>query len=104
MKTDRFYRNANILKVFFQRFSTMDFSVLSPDFTKQLEQQLSRLQNEREDIIAQAAQAVDTNIAHINALLGSGEASEVPAKGLTIVELRKSLKCGLSDPTIVNSH
>ena len=58
----------------------MDFSVLSPDFTKQLEQQLSRLQNEREDIIAQAAQAVDTNIAHINALLGSGEASEAPAK------------------------
>ena len=58
----------------------MDFSVLSPDFTKQLEQQLSRLQNEREDIIAQAAQAVDTNIAHINALLGGEEASEAPAK------------------------
>ena len=46
----------------------MDFSVLSPDFTKQLEQQLSRLQKERENIIAQAAQSVDTNISHINAL------------------------------------
>ena len=59
MKNDRIYKFTHILESFFSLFSTMDFSVLSPDFTKQLEQQLSRLQNEREDIIAQAAQAVD---------------------------------------------
>jgi hypothetical protein len=58
----------------------MDFSVLSPDFKKQLEQQLTRLQKEREDIISQAAQSVDTNIAHINALLGEVEVPEAPAK------------------------
>ena len=58
----------------------MDFSVLSPDFTKQLEQQLSRLQNEREDIIAQAAQAIDTHISHIEALLGTTVTIEAPTK------------------------
>ena len=80
MRNGRIYKFTHILEPFFSLFSTMDFSVLSPDFTKQLEQQLSRLQNEREDIIAQAAQAVDTNIAHINALLGSGDVSEALAK------------------------
>ena len=60
----------------------MDFSVLSPDFKKQLEQQLSRLQTERDSIIAQAAQSVDENISHISALLGHEERSEpeAPAK------------------------
>ena len=58
----------------------MDFSVLSPDFTKQLEQQLNRLQKEREGIIAQAAQSVDSNIAHINALLGTTVATVAPTK------------------------
>ena len=57
----------------------MDFSVLSPDFKKQLEQQLTRLEKERENIIAQAAQSVDENISHINALLG-GAVSEASAK------------------------
>jgi hypothetical protein len=60
----------------------MDFSVLTSDFRQQLEQQRSRLQKEREGIIAQAAQAVDANIAHINALLGGGatEAAAAPTK------------------------
>jgi len=52
----------------------MDFTVLSPDFRKQLEQQRNRLVKERDGIVkaavAQASEAVDANIAHINALLG----------------------------------
>ena len=80
MKNDRFYNFIHILKVFYLLLSTMDFSVLSPDFKKQLEQQLTRLQKEREDIISQAAQSVDTNIGHINALLGEAEVSEAPTK------------------------
>ncbi len=59
---------------------SIDFSVLSPDFKKQLEQQLTRLQKEREDIISQAAQSVDTNISHINGLLGEVEVPEAPTK------------------------
>ena len=55
----------------------MDFSVLSPDFKKQLEQQLTHLKNERESILAQAAQSVDESIRHINALLG-GKVPEAP--------------------------
>ena len=80
MKNALFYNFIHILKAFYLLLSTMDFSVLSPDFKKQLEQQLSRLQKEREDIISQAAQSVDTNIGHINALLGEAEVSEAPAK------------------------
>jgi hypothetical protein len=80
MKSDRFYNFIHILKVFYLLLSNMDFSVLSPDFKKQLEQQLARLQKEREDIISQAAQFVDANIGHINALLGEAEVSEAPAK------------------------
>ena len=80
MKNDRFCKFIHILKVFYLLLSNMDFSVLSPDFKKQLEQQLSRLQKEREDIISQAAQSVDANIGHINALLGEAEVSEAPAK------------------------
>ena len=62
----------------------MDFSVLTSDFKKQLEQQRSRLLKERDGIvkaaIAQAAQTVDVNIAHINALLGeSSSASSSPS-------------------------
>ncbi len=52
----------------------MDFSVLTSDFKKQLEQQRSRLLKQRDDIVkaavAQASQTVDANISHINALLG----------------------------------
>jgi hypothetical protein len=80
MKNDRFYNFIHILKLFYLLLSNMDFSVLSPDFKKQLEQQLARLQKEREDIISQAAQFVDANIGHINALLGEAEVSEAPAK------------------------
>ena len=80
MKNALLYKFIHILKAFYLLLSTMDFSVLSPDFKKQLEQQLSRLQKEREDIISQAAQSVDTNIAHINALLGEAEISEAPTK------------------------
>jgi hypothetical protein len=52
----------------------MDFSVLTSDFKKQLQQQRSRLLKERDGIVkaavAQASQTVDENISHINALLG----------------------------------
>ncbi|MCX5962346.1 MAG: hypothetical protein NT070_04140 [Cyanobacteria bacterium] len=58
----------------------MDFSVLTPDFRKQLEQQRSRLHKERDEIVAQAAQAVDANINHINALLGETTAAVTPTK------------------------
>jgi uncharacterized membrane protein YdfJ with MMPL/SSD domain len=60
----------------------MNFSVLTSDFKKQLEQQRSRLLKERDGIVkaavAQASQTVDANISHINALLG--EAPAVTAK------------------------
>lgn len=60
----------------------MDFSVLTSDFKKQLQQQRSRLLKERDGIVkaavAQASQTVDENISHINALLG--EAPVPPAK------------------------
>lgn len=60
----------------------MDFSVLTSDFKKQLQQQRSRLLKERDGIVkaavAQASQTVDANISHINALLG--EAPVPPAK------------------------
>jgi len=80
MKNALFYKFIHILKLFYLLLSNMDFSVLSPDFKKQLEQQLARLQKEREDIISQAAQSVDANIGHINALLGEAEVSEAPTK------------------------
>ncbi len=60
----------------------MDFSVLTSDFKKQLQQQRSRLLKERDGIVkaavAQASQTVDENISHINALLG--EAAATPTK------------------------
>jgi hypothetical protein len=56
----------------------MDFSVLTSDFKKQLQQQRSRLLKERDGIVkaavAQASQTVDENISHINALLGESTA------------------------------
>ncbi len=60
----------------------MNFSVLTSDFKKQLQQQRSRLLKERDGIVkaavAQATQTVDENISHINALLG--EATALSAK------------------------
>ena len=65
----------------------MNFNVISPDFRKQLEQQRSRLLKERDGIIkaavAQASEAVDANIGHINALLGGVSSAVVT----TMVEL-----------------
>lgn len=59
----------------------MDFSVLTSDFKKQLEQQRSRLLKERDGIvkaaIAQASQTVDANISHINALLGESSSASI---------------------------
>ena len=53
----------------------MDFSVLTPDFRLQLEQQCDRLSSERDAIVQaaveQATATIDANLAHINALLGN---------------------------------
>ena len=53
----------------------MDFSVLTPDFRLQLEQQCDRLSSERDAIVQaaveQATAAIDASLAHINALLGN---------------------------------
>jgi hypothetical protein len=55
----------------------MDFSVLSPDFRSQLEQQRDRLASERDAIVQaaveQATATIDANLAHINALLGNSD-------------------------------
>jgi hypothetical protein len=55
----------------------MDFSVLSPDFRTQLEQQRDRLSSERDAIVQaaveQATATIDANLAHINALLGNSD-------------------------------
>ena len=57
----------------------MDFSVLSPDFKTQLEQQRDRLLSERDTIVQaaleQATTTIDANLAHINALLGHSDGS-----------------------------
>ena len=53
----------------------MEFSVLTPDFRLQLEQQCDRLSSERDAIVQaaveQATATIDANLAHINALLGN---------------------------------
>ena len=53
----------------------MEFSVLTPDFRLQLEQQCDRLSSERDAIVQaaveQATATIDTSLAHINALLGN---------------------------------
>ena len=53
----------------------MEFSVLTPDFRLQLEQQCDRLSSERDAIVQaaveQATATIDTNLAYINALLGN---------------------------------
>ena len=53
----------------------MEFSVLTPDFRLQLEQQCDRLSSERNAIVQaaveQATATIDANLAHINALLGN---------------------------------
>ncbi len=53
----------------------MEFSVLTPDFRLQLEQQCDRLSSERDAIVQAAIEhataTIDTNLAHINALLGN---------------------------------
>ena len=52
----------------------MDFSVLTPEFRQQLEQQLDRLISERDAIVQtaveQATRTIDANLSHISALLG----------------------------------
>ena len=52
----------------------MDFSVLTPEFRQQLEQQLDRLISERDAIVQtaveQATRTIDANLSHMNALLG----------------------------------
>jgi hypothetical protein len=57
----------------------MDFSVLTPDFRLQLEQQCDRLSSERDAIvqaaIEQATATIDASLAHINALLGNAPQS-----------------------------
>ena len=51
----------------------MEFSVLTPDFKLQLEQQCDRLSSERDAIVQaaveQATATIDASLAHINALL-----------------------------------
>ena len=53
----------------------MDFSVLTPDFRLQLQQQCDRLSSERDAIVQaaveQATATIDASLAHINALLGN---------------------------------
>ncbi len=53
----------------------MEFSVLTPDFRFQLEQQCDRLSSERDAIVQaaveQATATIDASLAHINALLGN---------------------------------
>ena len=53
----------------------MEFSVLTPDFRLQLEQQCDRLSSERDAIVQAAVEhataTIDANLAHINALLGN---------------------------------
>ncbi len=53
----------------------MEFSVLTPDFRLQLEQQCDRLSSERDAIVQaaveQATATIDASLAHINALLGN---------------------------------
>ena len=57
----------------------MEFSVLTPDFRLQLEQQCDRLSSERDAIVQaaveQATATIDANLAHINALLGNAPQS-----------------------------
>ena len=57
----------------------MEFSVLTPDFRLQLEQQCDRLSSERDAIvqaaIEQATATIDASLAHINALLGNAPQS-----------------------------
>ncbi len=52
----------------------MDFSVLTPEFRQQLEEQLDRLSSERDAIVQaaveQATRTIDANLSHMNALLG----------------------------------
>ena len=52
----------------------MDFSVLTPEFRQQLEEQLDRLSTERDAIVQaaveQATRTIDANLSHMNALLG----------------------------------
>ena len=58
----------------------MDFSVLTPEFRQQLEEQLDRLSSERDAIVQaavkQATRTIDANLSHMNALLG--KASDRP--------------------------
>ena len=60
----------------------MDFSVLTPDFRLQLQQQYDRLSSERDAIIQaaveQATATIDANLAHINALLGNAPQASTP--------------------------
>lgn len=53
----------------------MEFSVLTPDFRLQLEQQCDRLSSERDAIVQTAVEhataTIDASLAHINALLGN---------------------------------
>ena len=57
----------------------MDFSVLTPDFRLQLEQQCDRLSSERDAIVQAAVEhataTIDASLAHINALLGNAPQS-----------------------------
>ena len=80
----------------------MEFSVLTPDFRLQLEQQCDRLSSER-DVIVQAAveqatATIDANLAHINALLGNAPQATPDVKLLTKGKQKKTIE---EEPEVV---
>ena len=75
----------------------MKFSVLTPDFRLQLEQQCDRLSSERDAIVQaaveQATATIDANLAHINALLGNApQALDADVKPSTKGKQKKTIE------------
>ena len=75
----------------------MEFSVLTPDFRLQLEQQCDRLASERDAIVQaaveQATATIDASLAHINALLGNApQAPDADVKPSTKGKQKKTIE------------
>ncbi len=74
----------------------MEFSVLTPDFRLQLEQQCDRLASERDAIVHAAVEhataTIDASLAHIKALLGNTSQATPDVKTLTKGKQKKAIE------------
>ena len=74
----------------------MEFSVLTPDFKLQLEQQCDRLSSERDAIVQaaveQATATIDASLTHINALLGNTPQAAPDVKPSTKGKQKKTIE------------